>query len=93
MISKNNPKSVLLNIDGIDIKVVLKWEGYELFVDNQLVDEWKGMGISIPLIQVTRLNAKPKSGMYIEANIRNMGIGFRLEVRSNGKLVHSQFFA
>jgi hypothetical protein len=43
VISKNNPKTVLLNIDGFAIKVVLKWEGYELFVDNQLVDEWKGM--------------------------------------------------
>ena len=93
MISKNNPKTVLLNIAGFEIKVVLRWEGYELFVDNQLVDEWKGLGISIPFIQVTRLNAKPKSGVYIEANIRNMGIGFRLEVFSNGEIVHTQFFA
>lgn len=92
MPSKRNPKTVLLKIDGHDVKVVLRHEGYELYVDDVLVDEGKGLGDAIPFIQRTRLTAKPQSGTYIEANIRNMGIGFRLEVLGNGKMLHSQFF-
>jgi len=92
MPSKRNPKTVSLKIDGYDVKVVLRYEGYELYVDDVLVDEWKGLGIAIPFIQGTRLTAKPRSGTYIEANIRNMAVGFRLEVLGNGKLLLSQFF-
>ena len=92
MPSKRNPKTVSLKIDGYDVKVVLRYEGYELYVDDVLVDEWRGMGIAIPFIQGTRLTAKPRSGTLIEANIRNMAIGFRLEVLANGKMLHSQFF-
>lgn len=74
------------------MKVVLRYEGYELYIDDVLMDEWKGFGIAIPFVQGTRLSAKPKSGTYIEANIRNMAIGFRLEVLSNGRMIHSQLF-
>lgn len=92
MPTKRNPKTVVLNVEGFNVKIVLKYEGYELYVDGVLVDEWKGLGLAIPFIQGTRLTAEPRSGTYIEANIRNMGVGFRLEVSSNSALIHSQFF-
>lgn len=92
MPSKRNPRTVTLSIDGLTVKVVLRWEGYELYVDGVLMDEWKGMGIAIPFVQGTRLTAKPRSGTYIEANIRNMAFAFRLEVYSNGRMVHSEMF-
>ena len=89
---RKNPKTVTLRLEGHEVVIVLRYEGYELRVDGRLIDEWKGIGFSIPFIQGTRLRATTADGNRFEANIRNMAIGFRLEVLSNGKLVHSQFF-
>lgn len=91
MTSDRKPTTVYLQVDGFDVEVVFKWEGSELLVDKKLVDEYKGFGLAIPFLQGTRLTAKPKSGTYIEAFVRNLGIGSRLEVRLNGQLIHSQY--
>jgi len=65
--------------------------GFELFLDGVLVDSDKSwVGIALPFVQGTRLMGKPKVGYFVEAFLRNMGIGFRLEIYVNGKLVKSK---
>jgi len=78
--------------DGIDIyaKDTVS-SGFELFLDGELVDSYKSwISVGIPFVQGIRLMGKPKVGSFVEVNLRNMGIGHRMEIYINGKLVKTK---
>ena len=78
--------------DGIDIYAKDSVSsGFELFLNGELVDSNKSwLNVSIPFVQGIRLMGKPKVGSFVEVNLRNMWIGFRMEIYINGKLVKTK---
>ena len=78
--------------DGIDIYAKDSVSsGFELFLNGELVDSDKSLvGFAVPFVQGTRLMGKPKVGCFVEVFLRNLGIGFRMEVYINGKLVKTK---
>jgi hypothetical protein len=78
--------------DGIDIYAKSSVSsGFELYLYGELVDSNKSwLNIGLPFVQGIRLMGKPKTGSFVEVFLRNMGIGHRMEIYINGKLVKTK---